>query len=105
MFTIGNLILSAQVCILVMAAVHAWRAFRQSKATETVALFKATEDGESITASLTFFKGETTEQKTNRINEVFSIGESRREYNDARFKAHLEQERAKQANEAKLKSV
>lgn len=105
MFTIGNLILAAQICIIALAFVYVWKAYRQSRATETLALFKATEDGESITASLTFFKGESLEHKTNRINELFAIGEARREYNDARFKAHLEKERAKQDGEAKLKSV
>ena len=105
MFTVGNLIFAAQLCIMSLALVYVWKSFRQSRATETLALFKATEDGESITASLTFFKGETTEDKAKRINELFAIGEARREYNDARFKAHLEKERAKQDGEAKLKSV
>lgn len=105
MLTIGNMIFILEVIVLIIVGFQAYRSIKAGKVSETVVLNKVTEDGENLTIQLNFMKGMTDQEKSEKINSLYAIGETRREYNDARFKAHLEEERAKQDDQAKLKSV
>lgn len=105
MLTFGTLIFVAEIIILIAVLFQAYRSYKAGKVSETVVLNKTTEDGENLTIQLNFTKDMSQEDKAAKINSMFKLGEDRREYNDAQFKAKLEAERAKQDDQAKLKSV
>lgn len=85
-----------EVCLVVLGVLAVvpflWKAWVQMHIGQTYNLYITTDQGESVGCALSFPKDMSMDEKKRRMNEAFELGEFRREFVDARFKAHVAKE-------------
>jgi len=94
------------ICVLAYTALTFYRGYKASQISDTLAVFKETDQGESITFQLNFTKGMAEDEKFDRVQKAFDLAETRHRFVDERFKAIIEnaqKEKASQTNVVGLK--
>lgn len=83
-------------------ALTLWRGWAASQITDTLAVFKETDSGESITFQLNFKKSDTEEAKFERLQKAFSLAEVRHKFTVDRFNQVIDEAQKEKASQLKV---
>lgn len=95
----------ASFCLVAFTALTLYRGWKSSQISDTLAVFKETDQGESITFQLNFTKGMAEDEKFDRLQKAFDLAETRHRFVDERFKALIENAHKEKASQTQLSAI
>jgi len=88
--------------IIAYVSLTLWRGWVASQITDTLAVFKETDSGESITFQLNFKKSDTEEAKFERLQKAFALAEVRHKFTVDRFNDVIAEAQKEKASQLKV---